>query len=103
VQHRVTLKIFPSQTNIKAAERPMARVRREIDLDILDYKRHFPQSQVSLLVTFANFAEEWLGRLVYAKETIAGYKMAMRHIWIPAFGERHLAHIRPSEIRDIIC
>lgn len=27
----------------------------------------------------------------------------MRQIWIPAFGSRHLAHIKPSEIREIIC
>lgn len=103
IPHRVTLRIPPSQTNIKAAERLMARVRREIDLDIFDFKRHFPQSKVALHASFSNFAEGWLGHLVHAKATVAGYKKAMLHIWIPAFGDRHLAHIRPSEIREIIC
>ncbi len=103
IQHTINLRVTPTQANIKAAERLMGRVRREIDLDIFEFQRHFPQSQVALQSSFVAFAEAWLGRLVLAKATMEGYRKAMRHIWIPAFGSRHLAHIKPSEIRELIC
>lgn len=95
--------MLPTKENIRAAERLMVRVRREIDLDIFDFKRHFFQAQEALYSQFDAFAEAWLGRLVLAKATIEGYRKAMRQIWIPAFGSRHLAHIKPSEIRELIC
>lgn len=102
VRQRVNLDIPPTKANIRAAERLMVRVRQEIELDIFDFKRHFFQSREALHSNFDAFAKTWLGQLVLAKSTFEGYRKAMRQIWIPAFGSRHLAHIKPSEIREII-
>jgi len=100
--HRVTLRVSPTKANIAAAERLMVRVRREIELDIFEFDRHFPQAERALVASFTNVAEKWLARLLLAKSTIAGYQKAMQYLWIPAFGTRHIAHIKPSEIRELI-
>lgn len=102
VRHVVNLRLPPTKANIEAAERLMARVRRAIELDTFEFNRYFPQSAQALSSSFSIFAEEWLGQLVVAKSTVLGYRKAMRHVWMPAFGDRHLAHIKPSEIRKLI-
>jgi integrase len=99
VRRSVTLKMAPTQTNIRSAERLMVRVRREIDLGIFDYHRHFPQSCEAMRGTFSESAKTYIGSLVVTKSTIAGYRQAIDKVWVPAFGERHLADIKPSEIR----
>jgi len=63
IQHTINLRVTPTQANIKAAERLMVRVRREIDLDIFEFQRHFPKSTEALQASFAAFAEAWLGQL----------------------------------------
>jgi integrase len=99
VRRSVTLKMAPTQTNIGSAERLMVRVRRDIDLGIFDYRRHFPKSCEAITGTFSEFAKTYLGALVVTKSTMASYRQAIENIWLPTFGERHLADIKASEIR----
>lgn len=100
--HSYNLRMPPTRENVRAAERKMARVFRDIDLGIFDIRQHFPQSPDGLRSRFSDFAPQWLARLPLSKSTRAGYRAAVHHIWMPAFGDRHLAHIRSGEIREII-
>ncbi|MFT3975747.1 MAG: tyrosine-type recombinase/integrase [Sphingomonas bacterium] len=102
-QHGLNLRIPPTKENIRAAERKMARVFRDIELGIFDLRQHFPQSPDGLRSKFSSFAASWLGRLPLSKSTRSAYRAAVQEIWIPAFEDRHLAHIRTAEIREIIC
>lgn len=105
-RYRETLNLKPTAANIKATERMMARVHQEIDLGIFDYERTFPKSgsvasrQIS--GGFTTFARQWLETLTIEKSTMTDYVSAINKVWSPAFGERQLKSIKPSEIRRII-
>lgn len=81
----------------------MARVFRDIDLGIFELRRHLVEPENGTKLTFASYATAWLERLPLSKSTRAGYRAATHDIWIPAFGDRHPAHISPAEIQNIMC
>lgn len=97
---RETLDLAPSPANIKATERMMAKVFKEIDLGVFDYEATFPKSaRSSGAGGFRNYAEGWLETVTAEKSTMQGYTAAIAKIWGPAFGDRQLASIKPSEIK----
>ncbi|MFT3967766.1 MAG: DUF3596 domain-containing protein [Sphingobium sp.] len=105
-RYRETLKLEPTRANIKATERMMARVHQEIDLGIFDYESTFPKSgrtsERNISAGFTTFAKQWLGTLVVEKSTMSDYVSAINKVWSPAFGERQLRSIKPSEIKTVI-
>ncbi|CCA93250.1 MULTISPECIES: tyrosine-type recombinase/integrase [Novosphingobium] len=97
---RETLDLQPTPANIKAAERLMAKVFQEIELGVFDYETTFPKSaQTAGVRGFTTIAREWLETVTAEKSTMQGYTAAIEKIWGPAFGERQLASIKPSEIK----
>lgn len=102
-RHTFNLGMPPTRENIRAAERKMARVFRDIDLGIFEMRRHFMELANGTKLTFASYATAWLERLPLSKSTRAGCRAATHDIWSPAFGDRHPAHIAPAEIRNIMC
>lgn len=99
---RETLDLAPTRANIKAAERMMADVRRQIALGIYDREATFPKPGQSLSADFMDYSESWLRTLVVQKATYRSYRSALRSIWQPAFKGRKLASIKPSEIKAIM-
>lgn len=97
---RETLDLQPNPANIKAAERLMAKVFQEIALGVFDYEAAFPKSaRTAVARGFTTIANAWLGSVIAEKSTMQGYSSAIANIWVPAFGERSLASIKPSEIK----
>lgn len=97
---RETIDLAPTSANIKASERLMAKVFREIELGVFDYETAFPKSaRAAGLGGFTSYAKAWLETLTIEKSTMQGYTAAISKIWGPAFGERQLASIKPSEIK----
>ena len=106
-RYRETLNLEPTAANIKAAERLMARVHQEIDLGIFDYEATFPKkgsgkTDRQIAGGFTTYANQWLETLVVEKSTMSDYVSAIKKVWSPAFGERQLKSIKPSEIKKII-
>jgi len=102
VRYVETLSLAPTSANIKAAERMMAKVFREIELGVFDYHASFPASSTEVPAGFTTYAREWLTTITVEKSTMQGYESAIEKIWAPAFGERHLGAIRPSEVKKEI-
>lgn len=104
--YRETLQLQPTSANIKAAERLMARVHQEIDLGVFDYESTFPKGDAkpdrNKYAGFKTYAKEWLATLVVEKSTMSDYVSAINNVWSPAFGERQLKSIKPSEIKKVI-
>lgn len=99
-RRRETLKLAPTSANIKATERLMLRVFKEIELGVFDYESSFPKStKTSVDDGFTTYANAWLETVTGEKSTMQGYSGAIANIWGPAFGERQLASIRSSEIK----
>ena len=54
--YRETLQWKPTAETVKAAERLVAKIRREIDLDSFDYDRHFPNGAEAARMRFSRSA-----------------------------------------------
>lgn len=97
-----TLDLAPTPANIKAAERLMAQVQREIDLGVFDYAKTFPESDrgaAQAASDFAAYSRLWLSGLTVEKSTRSDYEGALRNVWRPAFGSRGVTSIKPSDVR----
>lgn len=97
-----TLDLLPTQANIKAAERLMAKVRQEIALGTFDREATFRKNEPPVPHGFTTYSEGWLRTAIVAKSTLRSYREALRTVWQPAFGERDIATIKKSEIKAII-
>ena len=114
-----TLDLKPTPANLKFAEQLIERVRREIAVGAFDYEATFPkpeagaeppqpderslQTAVELSERgFTTFSEAWLRTLALEKATMVSYRSALHAIWQPAFGERDIGSIKPSEIKQVI-
>lgn len=88
------LGLEPIPANIKAAERLMARVHHDIEYDLFDYARSFPNSPLvraeqgqkeegeaaqaeaearAQTIYFGDFADRWLTSLIVEKSTFEAY------------------------------
>lgn len=102
-KYRETLDLAPTPANIRAVERLMAKVFKEIELGVFDYAETFPDSQKKPTGRiFSVVALGWLETLTVEKSTFQDYDSAIRKIWIPLFGDRDIGSIKPSEIRKKI-
>ncbi|WP_226998695.1 Arm DNA-binding domain-containing protein [Tardibacter chloracetimidivorans] len=99
---RETLALQPTPANIKATERLMAKVQREIELGVFDYARTFPSSGSAVTNGFSTYADGWLAGLTVEKSTRSDYEGALRNVWKPAFGERDITSIKHSEIKKAV-
>lgn len=112
VRCRETLKIAPSKTNLKYAERKRETILYEIETGRFDYLQHFPQSKkgrslsskVAHHITVEEALKSWLRRAERrcARSTIRDYGSAIYHHLIPAFGHFTLNQIKPTDIREWI-
>lgn len=116
------LDLAPTPANIKAAERLMARLHHEIEYDLFDYARTFPNSEFARAEAerqaeaeqqalaereaettyFCDFADRWLASLTVEKSTYSCYLGAIEEVWKPHFRDRPIGSIRPSEIKAIV-
>ncbi|WP_348770496.1 DUF3596 domain-containing protein, partial [Sphingomonas sp. S2M10] len=103
MRYQETINLEPTPANIKATERMMARVHQEIDLGVFDYESTFPKAAKPAIGNgFTSYANAWLDTLTVEKSTMSDYVSAIKNVWGPAFGERPLKSIKPSEIKKII-
>jgi integrase len=116
------LDLAPTPANIKAAERLMARLHHEIEYNLFDYARTFPNSEMARAeaeeraeaeqqalaereaqtIYFRDFADRWLASLTVEKSTYDCYFGAIEGVWKPHFRDRPIGSIRPSEIKAVI-
>lgn len=97
-----TLNLKPTPSNIKAAERLAAQVKRDIDAGVFDYATTFPASgAVPLHKKFSVFADEWLASKVVEKSTMESYRP---HIswWKKQFGDRLITQVTPMLVQQAI-
>lgn len=80
----------------------MARIRHDVDFDIFSYERYFPGSIEASQRRFPVYARAWLDGLIAEKGTRSEYQAMVEDLWIPAFGDRPINDVKPSEIRKII-
>lgn len=105
---RPTLKIPPSASNIKYAERLAGEIERSISLGTytLDqYVRHFPTSRVARSApkaenptTFGDIAQNWLKSITHLGEgTQTKYKQAL-NFWLNKVGDEPIESIKYSTL-----
>ena len=86
------LRLPPTASNIKAAERIAREIKQKISLGVFDYADTFPNSKnvqaaaSPETITVSAYTETWLKTLTNEKSTLLGYKSAMSNFWLPQIG-----------------
>lgn len=106
-RHREVLKLPPTPTNIKYAERLRAEILRKVELRSFSLAEYFPNSkhapQGNEVPTVSEMFEKWIGGMVgKSHTTIYGYRSAFLSTWLPAIGGMRLDSIKPSDIKAAI-
>lgn len=97
-----TLDLAPTPANIKAAERTLAKIISAIEAGVYRRSDFFQGDDSKTHNLFGDYADEWLKTIVVAKSTRRSYKTALDASWKPAFGDKHLAQIRYSDVKKAI-
>jgi integrase len=106
---RERIKLKPTPTNLKRAERHRSAILVAIENDTFNYAHTFPKSKnlskfavkgEALLVNA--YLEEWLEqkRPTLKASTYRDYDKTVNNILIPAFGDILLARLKRSDIRN---
>jgi integrase len=97
-----TLDLAPTPPNIKAAQRLMAQIRRELDAGVFEYGAHFPDSApLTEIPTFRKFAKEWLESKVLEQSTLENYRPHLRW-WAEQFGDTPIDRITPMSVQKAV-
>jgi len=110
VRCRETLKLSPSEANLRFARRMHAAITHEIAIGTFDYKKHFPNSNRAALfsdslsghIRVKEALQSFLSakKRTLAESTYASYESAVRHHLIPAFGHLKLKDLTTHSIRQ---
>lgn len=96
------LDLKPTPSNIQAAVRLAAQIKREIEFGVFDYAATFPNSRSKPEVkTFGDFASEWLASIVVETSTMENYRP---HIswWSKQFEGKRVDQITPMMIQKAV-
>lgn len=101
---REPLGIDATPANMKYARRLVGEIIDRIRIGTFDYSAYFPDSprargQKAPDPTFGQQADRWLVTLDVAKSTRRSYEAALRAFWRPAFGDKPIRTIKPSDIK----
>lgn len=107
---RETLDLAPSPPNVKYAERLKREIDNKIEHGVFDYTAYFPNSTNLLRLglsekhhTFRTYAELWFQtKAKLAKGTRVQYRRYLDAVWLPQFGDRDIAGIKPSEVEAFV-
>jgi len=91
-----TLPLAPTSANIKAAERLMLSIRRDIERGIFEPGNYFKNSLITdaAQTSFEAYADKWMGSLTVAHSTAGQYKGVINGVWKPAFIGKTMAEIK---------
>lgn len=112
-RRRETLKIQPTQANLKRAAKLRADILDEIRLGVFDYAEHFPDSAYvrnapvleaqPCTTTFGVIAGRWLAaKQDMSTGTLSKYRQALDKFWLPEFRNRDIREIPYSEIAELV-
>lgn len=98
-----TLDLKPTPANIKASERLVATIRREIEFEVFDYLKHFPESAAvkSDETTFDHYADLYAATVTTAHSTAITYGTALRH-WKRELGSKAVTAIKRSDVASAV-
>lgn len=97
-----TLDLKPTPANLKAAERLVATIKREIDVGVFDYLAHFPKSAAAPpSSTFNHYADLYKATVATAHSTAITYGTAIRH-WKKHLGDKRMVDIKRSEVATAV-
>ena len=102
---RETLDLAPTPQNLRAAERRLAEINKQIDLGIFMLSTPQEESEASGLradMTVREWAGQWLPTLRKARATMLGYKSDLNNFWLPALGDKPMRRVLPLDIEKII-
>lgn len=101
---RETIRIPPTQRNLKYAELKRAEILYQIQIGAFTYGDHFPNSANARLgrrrsdLTVKQGTESWMKGRVLKRSTRRGYEVSIRNYILPQLGNRALRSILPSEL-----
>lgn len=103
-RHREPLGLPATPANLRHARRLVAEIDARIRAGNFDYAAYFPDSrhargQAAPDPIFGQLADRWLATLDVARSTRRSYEAALRSFWRPAFGEKPIRTIRPSDLK----
>ncbi len=102
-RYEETVKMKPTQANIRAAARMRQDILREIALGQFSFSNWFPDSKHATAEnaasgTFAQVATDYLESLTLADSTIQEYRKLMKRYWIPILGDSLIRDLRYSTL-----
>jgi len=106
-RYEETVRMKPTQANIKAAARMRAEILREIELGSFTFANWFPdskhaQKEKKTDSTFEQVAQTYMNSLMLADSTIMEYKKVLRKYWIPELGSMLIRDIRFSDLIEVV-
>lgn len=106
-RYEETVRMKPTQANIKAAARMRAEILREIELGSFTFANWFPDSKHAKKEkktdsTFEQVALSYMNSLMLANSTLMEYKKILRKYWVPELGDTLIRDIRFSDLVDIV-
>lgn len=106
-RYEETVKLKPTQANIKAAARMREEILREIELGQFSFSKWFPdskhaQKEEKAKGTFAEIAESYMKSLTLASSTIGEYRKILEKYWLPEIGEDPVQSIRFSQLVEVV-
>jgi integrase len=110
MRHRETMKLPPTKANLLFAVNKRAAVLHEIAMGKFNYAEHFPNSRYAATLgkltnkTIGEALEDFLRntKRKYEASTIRGYKSAIYHHLMPAFGKTPICKLTTNDIKDWI-
>ncbi len=106
---RERVKLKPTPTNLKRAERHRSAILDSIENETFNYARTFPNSKnlakfavMGEALSLADYLTDWLEqkRPTLKASTYRDYDKTVNNILIPAFGEILLARLKRSDLRS---
>ncbi|KXS51465.1 MAG: phage integrase family protein [Marinobacter sp. T13-3] len=106
-RYEETVKLKPTQANIKAVARMREELLREIELGTFSFSNWFPDSKHAKKEvvgdgTFSEVAKAYMKSLTLASSTIGEYQKILDKYWLPELGEESVREIRFSHLVEIV-
>lgn len=109
VERRETIRLQPTNENLKYASNLRAEIQRKITLETFNYGDYFPNSKLAkiskpIIPTFSESAKSWLA-IIKAEKTESAYETYRKYLtknWLPIYGDRPIDSILTSEIKETL-
>lgn len=106
-RYRETLKLSPTDANLKAASRLRGEILRKIEIGAFHYSEYFPDSVHCnefgrTPPLFGQLAESWLSSLEVEKSTREGYRKILDRYWLPALRGERIDRITKLQLLEVL-